>query len=149
MQITTPAVPAAPIVSGHPFGLPGVPPRSPDPRRVEAATDSQTADNMPDRQPAAGSPSDKLEAALDDPGDHVAPPSIMQLRISALLAERSTPAPAPEPGIEARARSAYDNAPPAEGLGANADTDSAPEPEAAAPAPRPEPTADSPEPERR
>ncbi|ETX27342.1 hypothetical protein [Roseivivax isoporae] len=89
MQITLPAHPAAPLVTGHPMGLPASP-GAPDPRRVASAAPSQNGDHAPGRRAAADAHAD-LERALENPDDHVAPPSIMQLRIAALRDTSPTP----------------------------------------------------------
>ncbi|SLN43296.1 hypothetical protein ROJ8625_02143 [Roseivivax jejudonensis] len=102
MQITLPAIPAAPLVSGHPFGVPGVPPRGPDPRRVEATPAPSSADNAPDRRLATASPREELQAALASPADHIAPPTIMQLRIAAMLES-------PEAGLDTGATTPPEN----------------------------------------
>ncbi|ETX14224.1 hypothetical protein OCH239_05060 [Roseivivax halodurans JCM 10272] len=106
MQITMPAPPAAPLVSGHPLGVPDAERRLPDPRRVEAAAKSEAADMAANRRLAA-SPDEELEAVLKHPAKHVAPPSIMQLRIAALQDGGSAPETA---AASDEARSGYGRA---------------------------------------
>ena len=107
MQISLPTSPAAPLVSGHPFGLPAAPARSPDPKRVEA-TDAASSGNLGARRTPAPSAEEELAKVLENPGDHIAPPSIMQLRIAALLDGGTGPADTPPDAAAANYASGLD-----------------------------------------
>lgn len=82
---------AAPFASGHPHGLPANRDKA-SPAAVEAASPAEKGDQETGRR-LATSPSEELRAALEKPGDHVAPPTIMQLRIAAM---REAPGSSPD-----------------------------------------------------
>lgn len=131
MQLTGVPQVVAPLATGHPLGLPGAPVRTAEETKVQPVKEQSTTDtdhatdHGTEGQPPAGFW--RSLTGLPDPANHVAPPSIMQIRISALLEEQAeallkelrdkaiarmaagTPAPtlidsdAPRPAEEARA----------------------------------------------
>ncbi|SNR27866.1 hypothetical protein [Puniceibacterium sediminis] len=79
---------AAPVSTGHPFGLPETSAQTKSVTRVTAVTQQSSSDTdmMQEKSPtqfwraAGGEP---------DPTTHVAPPSIIQLKISAMLTKQA------------------------------------------------------------
>ncbi|WP_226621788.1 hypothetical protein [Alloyangia pacifica] len=93
MQLTGVPQVVAPLATGHPLGLPGAPVRTAEETKVQPVKESSTtgtdhsADHAAEGQPPAGFW--RSLTGLPDPANHVAPPSIMQIRISALLEEQA------------------------------------------------------------
>lgn len=99
MHFTGPFTWAAPLATGHPLGLPRDP-RKPAPQhRVPATSQAHSSGDFPQGHPPAA-----YWRVLDgrpDPATHVAPPSIMQLKITQMLdaqaSELADAMPEPEP----------------------------------------------------
>ena len=96
MQIMSLSVPIAPQTTGHPYGLPEN--RAPVRRetRIEPVANA--------RNPDAGFKDGKKPlqfwrsaSGSVDPSTHIAPPSIMQIKISQMLSEQTTPSTADDP----------------------------------------------------
>lgn len=96
MQITALTPQLAPLATGHPLALPArVSPATP---AVPPAGDTDTAATG-DQRGRPPMPPSNPEAILRNPEDHVAPPSIMQLKIAAMqnaAQDAESPAAAPE-----------------------------------------------------
>ncbi|SDJ00545.1 hypothetical protein [Salipiger marinus] len=88
MSMQFPGVPAtvAPFATGHPSGLPAAPTPPARETVVQPASKPLPADPEPGGLP----PSSfwRTLSGLPDPRNHSAPPSIMQLRITAILDEQ-------------------------------------------------------------
>uniref|UniRef100_A0A2A3JRR8 Uncharacterized protein n=1 Tax=Alloyangia mangrovi TaxID=1779329 RepID=A0A2A3JRR8_9RHOB len=83
----------APLATGHPLGLPGAPVRTAEETKVQPVKEQSTTDtdHGADHGTEGQSPTGfwRSLTGLPDPVNHVAPPSIMQIRISALLEEQA------------------------------------------------------------
>ena len=88
MQLAGPTLWTAPLATGHPLGLPGIQKPTPPHQRVQPTAQSRNPDaTMSDGQPPA-----KFWRAASgepDPATHLAPPSIMQIKISQMLDEQA------------------------------------------------------------
>ena len=117
MQLTGVPQVVAPLATGHPLGLPGAPVRTAEETKVQPVKEQSTtdtdhgADHGTDGQPPTGFW--RSLTGLPDPANHVAPPSIMQIRISALLEEQAE-ALLKELRDKAIARIAVESPPPAQ-----------------------------------
>ncbi|SDF34865.1 hypothetical protein SAMN04488105_1181 [Salipiger thiooxidans] len=83
----SPAV--APLATGHPQGLPAVPDGPPVETKVQPVAEQAQSRNDPG---TGGQPPTNFWrglAGLPDPSKHVAPPSIMQIKISAILEKQA------------------------------------------------------------
>ena len=89
MQMTGISSAVAPLATGHPLGLPASPPSSAVETKVQPI--AQQAQTGTDPDPGGEPPSSFWRGltGLPDPAKHVAPPSIMQIRIAALLQEQA------------------------------------------------------------
>lgn len=103
MQMTGVSSAVAPLATGHPLGLPASPAGPAVETKVQPIAQQSRTGTDPD--PGGEPPSNFWRGltGLPDPSKHVAPPSIMQIRIAALLQEQAEqlvgPAPdAPAPG---------------------------------------------------
>ncbi|EPX85611.1 hypothetical protein [Salipiger mucosus] len=79
----------APLATGHPLGLPATQERTSPATRVQPAAREAAADNNPGTggQPPGAA---RRDASGDpDPEPHSAPPSIMQIKITAMLEEQA------------------------------------------------------------
>lgn len=88
MQIAGPSLWIAPLATGHPHGLPGAKRAEKPTTKVQPLDQSRSPDAALARQQA---PEDFWKAANGDPfpDDHIAPPTIMQLKISQMLDEQA------------------------------------------------------------
>ncbi|MGY9050013.1 hypothetical protein P775_18825 [Puniceibacterium antarcticum] len=79
---------AAPISTGHPFGLPGTSDQTKSVTRVPTVSKQSSSDSgmMQEKSPSQFW---RVVGGQPDPATHVAPPSIMQLKISALLEQQA------------------------------------------------------------
>ena len=116
MQMTGVSSAVAPLATGHPLGLPASPPGPAVETKVQPI--AQQARTGTDPDPGGEPPSNFWRGltGLPDPSKHVAPPSIMQIRIAALLQEQAeqlvglTPdAPGPDGASAAASASASDD----------------------------------------
>ncbi|MCA0998453.1 hypothetical protein [Alloyangia pacifica] len=93
MQFTGVPQVVAPLATGHPLGLPGAPVRTAEETKVQPVKEQSTTDtDQGGEYGADGQPPASFWRSLTgmpDPSSHVAPPSIMQLRITALLEEQA------------------------------------------------------------
>ncbi len=104
MQLTGPSLWIAPLATGHPHGLPGAK------RQEKPTTKVQPLDQArnPDAALTRGQTPGNFWKAVNGepiPDDHVAPPTIMQLKISQMLDEQAQE-------MEAMASSDVDVTPP-------------------------------------
>lgn len=79
----------APQTTGHPLGLPEAQPRAAEKTRVVPITKRSDSNALS----SEGRPPEQFWRATDGdstPTDHVAPPSIMQIRISRMLEEQAS-----------------------------------------------------------
>ncbi len=90
---------AAPVTTGHPFGLPEAGMRGKSTARVPTVSEQPSSDTgfMQEKSPtryrrAAGEP--------PEPENHCPPPSILQLRISAMLEEQAEAQARTHPGTD-------------------------------------------------
>lgn len=88
MQIAGPSLWIAPLATGHPHGLPGVKRPEKQSTKVQPLDQSRNPDAALARHQA---PENFWKAANGDPvpEDHIAPPTIMQLKISQMLDEQA------------------------------------------------------------
>ncbi|MBY6003649.1 hypothetical protein KUV62_07005 [Salipiger bermudensis] len=89
MQMTGVPSLVAPLATGHPLGLPAQPAGPAAETRVQPV--AQQAQTGTDPDPGGQPPSNFWRGltGLPDPKKHVAPPSIMQIKIAALLEEQA------------------------------------------------------------
>ncbi len=111
MQFLVPPLLSAPLVTGHPQGLPGDQPDPMEQTRVQPVSDARD----PEARMKEGQSPTQFWAAVNgkpDPDNHTAPPSIMQITISRMLDEQNParkreveapPVEEPEPRFETRA----------------------------------------------
>lgn len=83
MRISGPITSLAPLATGHTVGLPEPTPKTPPHKRVSEPARAQTATGFEQGQ----KPADFWRAATGQPNPqtHIAPPSLMQLRITQML----------------------------------------------------------------
>ena len=83
MQISGPITSLAPLATGHPVGLPEPTPKTPPHKRVSEPVRAQTSTGFEQGK----KPADFWRAATGQPNPqtHIAPPSLMQLRITQML----------------------------------------------------------------
>lgn len=110
MQYSGVSLAVSPLATGHPLGLPDVPARTSVETRVQPVSRQAKAgtDTANDRHPPA--PFWRVLTDEADLKNHTAPPSIMQIKISAMLDEQAArlqesvaqalPQEAPEPPQE-------------------------------------------------
>ncbi|GGA05423.1 MULTISPECIES: hypothetical protein [Salipiger] len=79
MQFTGVSHAVAPLATGHPQGLPATPDGPPAETRVQPISE----------QAKAGTGSNDAPGGQPEPKAHTAPPSIMQIKISALLEQQA------------------------------------------------------------
>lgn len=99
---------AAPVSTGHPFGLPETSAQTKSVTRVPAVTQQSSSDTgmMQEKSPNQYRGS---SSGQPDPETHVAPPSIMQLKISAILTKQAEVMPDQGPEGETETESAADS----------------------------------------
>ncbi len=99
MQLTGPSLWIAPLATGHPHGLPGAK------RQEKQTTKVQPLDQArnPDAALTRGQTPGNFWKAVNGepiPDDHIAPPTIMQLKISQMLDEQAQEMEAATPSAE-------------------------------------------------
>ncbi|MBN9890434.1 hypothetical protein [Salipiger abyssi] len=89
MQFTGVPPAVAPLATGHPLGLPAVPDGPARETKVQPV--SEQARTGTDGETSGQPPADFWRGltGLPNPAKHVAPPSIMQIKISAILEEQA------------------------------------------------------------
>ncbi|MGR3377345.1 hypothetical protein [Salipiger abyssi] len=89
MQFTGVPPAVAPLATGHPLGLPAVPDGPARETKVQPV--SEQARTGSDAETSGQPPADFWRGltGLPNPAKHVAPPSIMQIKISAILEEQA------------------------------------------------------------
>ena len=125
----------SPLATGHPLGLPAVHEKTPVETRVQPVAKQAKAQNDPGNE---GHPPAQFWRAVSGQPDpsQPAPPSIMQLKILAMLDEQAARQREPDPpeAVETLPKAAEDPAPAEEEDRAASDE---PEDEAALPRPQP------------